>query len=82
MSLLRCAVAGLAFVSIALASPHYVVRNESWPCAQVSASAVAQKRAATPTVPAQLAYDCITSVPFNKSAALELVNSMKPYLRW
>jgi hypothetical protein len=29
-----------------------------------------------------LAYDCITSVPFSKTAALELVNAIKPYIRW
>lgn len=81
--MLQSSVAGLlVFGSIALASPRYVVRNESSPCAQVSASVASQKPAATPTVPAQLAYDCISSVPFNKSAAVELVNSVKPYIRW
>lgn len=81
MALLR-SFAVLACASIVLASPRYVVRNESSPCAQVSASVVAQKPAVTPTVSAQLAHDCITSVPFNKSAALDLVNSIKPYIRW
>lgn len=37
---------------------------------------------ATPTVPAQLAYDCITSIPFNSSAAVALLDSMRPYIKW
>lgn len=31
---------------------------------------------------AKLAYDCITSVPFNQSAALALVDGVVPYYRW
>jgi hypothetical protein len=75
---------GFSLASIALATPlHLHVRqNASTPCAQVSASVAAQSTVATPTVPAQLAYDCITSVPFNKSAALDLIDSIKPYFRW
>ncbi|OCL15239.1 hypothetical protein AOQ84DRAFT_329766 [Glonium stellatum] len=55
--------------------------NTTSPCAAVSAS-VATQAAATPTVPAQLAYECITSVPLNASAALALTKSLRPYLRW
>jgi hypothetical protein len=75
---------GLALASIAVASPlqRNVFHNESSPCAQVSASVAAQAAVATPTVPAQLAYDCITSVPFNKSAAVELIDTITPYIRW
>lgn len=50
-------------------------------CASVSKLAAADP-AATPTVPAKLAYDCITSVPFNSSAAVELLDSIRPYLDW
>jgi hypothetical protein len=32
------------------------------------------------TVPAQLAYDCLTSIPVNVTAALELVRTSRPYL--
>lgn len=35
-----------------------------------------------PRVPAELAYECLNSIPFNQSAAAELLNSMKPYLEW
>ena len=42
------------------------------PCASVSrlvASFTGASPSATPTVPAQLAYECINTVPFNQSAA-------------
>jgi hypothetical protein len=75
----------LSFASSALSSPltpvHARGYNASSPCAQVSAS-VATQTAAVPTVPAQLAYDCITSVPFNQSAALALVDGVVPYFKW
>lgn len=79
-------IAGLSFASTALVSATPLQlsprQNASSPCAQVSASVAAQRPAATPTVPAQLAYDCITSVPLNKSAALELIEAIVPYFRW
>lgn len=77
-------VVGLSLASIAVASPLqlHARQNASSPCAQVSASIATQSSVATPTVPAKLAYDCITSVPLNKSAALDLIDSIKPYFRW
>jgi hypothetical protein len=41
-----------------------------------------QRKLATPTVDAQLAYDCLTSVPLNESAAITLVESILPFLEW
>jgi len=38
--------------------------------------------AATPTVAASLAYDCLNSVPLNSDAALELVDAIAPYLEF
>lgn len=75
---------GFSLASIALATPLQLNARQyaSSPCAQVSASVATQTSAATPTVPAQLAYDCITSVPLNKSAALDLIDAIVPYLRW
>ncbi|KAJ6194655.1 hypothetical protein J3E72DRAFT_377125 [Bipolaris maydis] len=35
-----------------------------------------------PQVPAKLAYNCLTSVPFNQSAAVALVNNIKPMLKF
>ena len=54
-------------------------------CAAVSSTVSALRAAtpsATPTIPAQLAYDCITSVPLNASAATDLIDSLLPYLQW
>lgn len=55
------------------------------PCAAVSASVasfLAVSPAATPTIAADLAYDCITSVPLNISAASALVDALPPYIDW
>lgn len=80
------AAAGFSLASVALTSPLqgqlYARQNASTPCAQVSASAAAQKSVATPTVAAELAYECITSVPFNQTAALALVDGVVPYFKW
>ncbi|KAI1006120.1 hypothetical protein K3495_g2105 [Podosphaera aphanis] len=57
----------------------------SSPCALVSSSSSAQKLAsptAVPIVSAQLAYDCLNSVPLNKTAAIQLVDGIEPYLEW
>ncbi|KAK4188472.1 hypothetical protein QBC35DRAFT_451287 [Podospora australis] len=54
-------------------------------CAIVSSSWSAQKAAnpsAMPTVAAALAHACLKSVPLGKSAAIELVESIQPYLEW
>ncbi|EUC42279.1 hypothetical protein COCMIDRAFT_103941 [Bipolaris oryzae ATCC 44560] len=75
-------IAALSLASGALASPLRArPYNATSPCAQVASSAATQT-AAVPTVPAQLAYDCLTSVPFNQSAALALVDGVVPYFRW
>ena len=50
-------------------------------CASVAQLAAADP-AATPIIPAGIAYECITSVPFNSSAASELLTSIRPYLDW
>ncbi|PNY23275.1 Uncharacterized protein TCAP_06780 [Tolypocladium capitatum] len=52
-------------------------------CAIISSSWAAQiKTTATPTVAAALAYECLNSVPLHKDAAIELVDSIEPYLEW
>jgi hypothetical protein len=35
-----------------------------------------------PTVAAALAYECLNSIPLDKTGALELVDSIRPYLEW
>lgn len=83
MVVLRAFVAA-SLASIAVATPFklHARQNASSPCAQVSASVAVQASAATPTVAAKLAYDCITSVPLNKSAAVALLDGIAPYFKW
>ena len=57
-------------------------RASNTACAEVSRSVATQTAAATPTVPAKVAWDCIQSVPLNKSAALNLLDSINPYIDW
>ncbi|KAH0441191.1 peptidase s41 family protein [Colletotrichum camelliae] len=52
------------------------------PCAVVSSSWASAFRGASPTVPAKVAHDCLKSVPLHKDAAIELVDSIRPYLEW
>ena len=81
-------IAGLSLASLTLSSPvqpqihsrQYTTSNGT-ACAQVSALTATQNSTSA-TVPAQLAYDCITSVPFDQSGALALVDSVVPYFRW
>lgn len=54
-------------------------------CASVSklvASFTSASPKATPTVPADIAYECLHSIPFNQTAASDLLESMRPYLNW
>ena len=75
---------------IARQAPSNASSNSSEACAEVSASVAAQlpkdtAAAATaplPTVSAQVAWDCMQSVPLNKSAAQDLVKAVKPFLEW
>ncbi|KAH8664704.1 hypothetical protein BX600DRAFT_398784 [Xylariales sp. PMI_506] len=62
-----------------------VASSSSAACAIVSSSWAAQLATApeaTPTVLATLAYECLTSVPLGKEAAIELVDAIEPYLEW
>jgi hypothetical protein len=79
-------VASLSLASLAFSTPiapliqsrYY---NATTPCAQVGA-AIATQNVTVPTVPAGLAYECLTSIPFNQSAALALVDGVVPYFKW
>ncbi|KAK1522325.1 uncharacterized protein CCOS01_10037 [Colletotrichum costaricense] len=78
-------LASAADLAVAQFPNSTVPGNSSEPCAAVSAAWASQHaRAPTvvPTVPAQLAYDCLNSVPLGKEAAIELVDSLFPYLEW
>ncbi|KAF2138885.1 uncharacterized protein K452DRAFT_352962 [Aplosporella prunicola CBS 121167] len=50
--------------------------------ALILASQTAAAPSATPTVPAELAHACLQSIPLNVSAALALLEAVKPYLEW
>ncbi|CAK7227183.1 hypothetical protein SCUCBS95973_006457 [Sporothrix curviconia] len=55
------------------------------PCALASSAWYAQYNSAnfdTITIPAELAYDCLASVPLHKDEAVQLVDSIEPYLEW
>ncbi|OTB02846.1 hypothetical protein M426DRAFT_322273 [Hypoxylon sp. CI-4A] len=52
-------------------------------CAVVSATWAEQISAtATPTIEAQVAYDCLNSVPIDKDAALKFIDELVPYVEW
>lgn len=78
---LLASAAGIASASPAVRA----ATNTTEPCAVVSAayaSQIAVSPAATPTIAASVAYDCLLSVPLGKEAALEFVDSIEPYLEW
>lgn len=77
-------LAGLSLSSIALASPHAspLGSRATAPCAQVAEAIAGKDVDDGPRVPAKLAYNCITSIPFNQQPALRLVDSIVPYLKW
>ncbi|KAF2711129.1 peptidase S41 family protein-like protein [Pleomassaria siparia CBS 279.74] len=53
------------------------------PCAQVSQILyVSGSIAKVPTVPANIAYDCIRSVPFNATSAKALLAAIPAYINW
>lgn len=61
------------------------VPSPTEPCAVASAayaSQIAVSPSATPTIAAAIAHDCLLSVPLGKEAAIELVDSIEPYLEW
>lgn len=93
----RSVALALATLSLATAIPSRPVseRSEAWrrqstnttgsPCAIVSSSVApifAASPSATPTIPAELAYDCITSVPLHAEEATELLDSIPAYIQW
>ncbi|KAK1992772.1 hypothetical protein LX36DRAFT_662108 [Colletotrichum falcatum] len=56
--------------------------NAVEPCAEVVNVLSTYQVSATQFVPAELAYACLNSVPIVKDAAVELVDSLVPYLEW
>ncbi|KAL1871100.1 hypothetical protein Daus18300_004845 [Diaporthe australafricana] len=61
------------------------VPSATQPCAVASAayeSQISASPSAVPTIAAAIAHDCLLSVPLGKEAAIELVDSIEPYLEW
>ncbi|KAI5251812.1 hypothetical protein E4T42_03942, partial [Aureobasidium subglaciale] len=56
------------------------------PCKKVQIALDGSKTSAAPhgklRIPAELAYECLHTIPFNQSAAVALMQSMRPYLDW
>ncbi|RAL66214.1 hypothetical protein DID88_005886 [Monilinia fructigena] len=48
----------------------------------LSALAVAATPSAIPKVDAELAHECLNSVPLNKTAAIQFVTGLEPYIEW
>jgi hypothetical protein len=78
-------ISGSSGIGSSVASPSASAPGDSNACASVSklvASFTSASPKATPTVPAEIAYECLNSIPFNQSAAYDLLESMRPYLNW
>lgn len=60
-------------------SPRFCLSQYRLSCADCCISSLPDP---APTVEAKLANDCLKSVPLHKKEALELVDSLRPYLEW
>jgi hypothetical protein len=56
--------------------------NTSYACSQIQSSIVTIDAQSGCYVPAQLAWDCLQSIPLNATGALQLVRSLKPYVQF
>src|ERR1700761_1160908 len=78
----------LSFLRLVSSSPvPQQVAHASLACSQIQSSLtpIANPQpgtAVTGTVPAQLAWDCLQSIPLNATGALDLVQSLKPYVQF
>jgi hypothetical protein len=79
----------LAFPALLTATPlpQQSSSTDSSACAKINAAIVPVAKpdptsSVKGTVPAQLAWDCLQSIPLNASAGLALVDSLKPYVNF
>lgn len=75
------ALLAATLISAVTASPLFSRQNGT-ACAAVASQVANAPALSTPSVAAQLAWDCIQSVPLDTPNALELVRTIKPYLDW
>ncbi|KAF2084680.1 hypothetical protein K490DRAFT_48525 [Saccharata proteae CBS 121410] len=71
-----------AAVAVAASPLQSTANTTSAACSSVSSVILNGPNTATPTVPARLAHDCLVSVPINKTAAIDLIDTIKPYINW
>jgi hypothetical protein len=67
------------------ASPLRARDETATPCAAINGlvqAANAISPLPTPTIPAEAAWNCVQSVPLNTEAALALIKSIRPYIKW
>ena len=70
-----------ALIALAMCQPAAVVPPSNEPCGVVSVM-VQNSTGPYPQIPAELAWDCLMSVPLNASAAVTWLESLKPYMEW
>lgn len=56
--------------------------NKTFACSQIQSSLRTISAQTGCYVPAQLAWDCLQSIPLNATGALQLVQSLKPYIQF
>lgn len=78
MQQISTSLALAAILTGASAGPIPPATTTLTPCGRIAAA----QTAGNTTVPAQVAYDCFTSVPIGKQEAINLVDSLEPYLEW
>ncbi|SMR47162.1 unnamed protein product [Zymoseptoria tritici ST99CH_3D1] len=65
--------------------PAHLMSTSMTPCAEIAlltADLNITSSDQAVRIPAKLGYDCLTSIPFNSSAAVQLLDSMRPYIDW
>jgi hypothetical protein len=73
----------LTFLCVVSSSPIAQASNTSVACSQIQSSLTPNTNCQLGfSVPAQLAWDCLQSIPLNATGALLLVESLKPYIQF
>jgi hypothetical protein len=70
----------LALAQVISASPIPDSESTGSACAQIKGAITPDPAGGFGRVPAKLAWDCLQSVPINNTNALDLVESLKPYI--
>ncbi|KAK4163302.1 hypothetical protein QBC43DRAFT_335495 [Cladorrhinum sp. PSN259] len=79
------AVALLGMLVVSVDVPASALTPNPTPCAAIASmtnSFLAISPSATPTIPAEVAYACLQSVPNKPGPALKLIESLKAFIEW